>query len=65
MHFYGLLQCNSGPIGVTRTSMCKIYFPKEFAMFFSSLDSKTSDLVFEVTWQISGNGLVKTTRYTG
>ena len=42
-----------------------IYFPKEFARFFSSFDSKTSNVVFEVTWQISGNGLLKITRYTG
>ena len=38
-----------------------IYFPKEF----SSFDSKPSNVVFEVTWQISGNGPLKITCYTG
>ena len=36
-------------------------FPREFEMFFLSFDSK---VVFEVIWQISGNGLLKITRYT-
>ena len=30
-------------------------------MFFSSFDS---NVVFEVVWQISGNGMLKITRYT-
>ena len=41
------------------TALKTIYFPKEFAMFFSSFNSKTSNMVFEVVWQISGNGLLK------
>ena len=40
-------------------------FPERICNFFSSFDSKTPNEVFEVTWQISGNGLLKITRYTG
>ena len=32
-------------------------------MFFSSHYSKSSNVVFEVTWQKSGNGRLKITRY--
>ena len=35
-----------------------IYLLREFRMFFSSFDS---NVVFEVAWQISGNGLFKIT----
>ena len=39
-----------------------IYFPREFAMFFLSFDSGERGVdVFEVIWQISGNGLLKIT----
>ena len=38
-----------------------IFSPREFGMFFSSFDSNE---VFEVIWQISGNSLLKITRYT-
>ena len=37
-------------------SLKTIYFPREFGMFFSSFDS---NVVLEVIWQISGNGLLK------
>ena len=42
-------------------SLKMINFPREFGMFFSSFDS---NVVFEVIWHISRNGLLKITRYT-
>ena len=57
---------NSRSIVVTRTSIYS-YHRSEAAsqakMFFSSFDN--SNVVFEVIWQISGNCLLKITRYTG
>ena len=66
---------DSGSIGVTRTymynydgsvaaSQAKCMFWLRICKFFSSFDSKTSNVVFEVTWQIFGNCLLKITRYT-
>ena len=43
------------------TALKDDFFPREFGMFFSSFDSNE---VFEVIWQISGNSLLKITRYT-
>ena len=61
--YHGSVACFSGKVYVLAAdgSLKTIYFPREFGMFFSSF---YSNVVFEVIWQISGNGMLKMTRYT-
>ena len=40
-------------------------FPERIRNVLFVIRSRVEDLVFEVTWTTSGNGLLKITRYTG
>jgi len=61
--YHRFVACLSSKVYVLAAdgSLKTIYFLREFGMFFSSFDS---NVVFEVAWQISGNGMLKITRYT-